>query len=193
MQCLILSGVTVLLDLAACRRERLSVNLIFAANAFGFAQQVPSEQVASVLMPTSPPSTLPPSTSLVALLLTVSVATSISSSVATSVATEGMSPVGASSSTSTDTNQRPALTDRRLRDALVGGETIMLLQTHDADARQLDASIQHLDGSAASAQSVLAGLALGKFHPQPLAVPLFADVTVVNQLSTPAWRLRSAS
>ena len=185
MQCLILSGVTVLLDLAACRRERLSVNLIFAANAFGFAQQVPSEQVASVLMPTSTPSTLPPSTSLVALLLTVSVATS--------VATEGMSPVGASSSTSTDTNQRPALTDRRLRDALVGGETIMLLQTHDADARQLDASIQHLDGSAASAQSVLAGLALGKFHPQPLAFPLFADVTVVNQLSTPAWRLRSAS
>ena len=112
MQCLILSGVTVLLDLAACRRERLSVNLIFAANAFGFAQQVPSEQVASVLMPTSPPSTLPPSTSLVALLLTVSVATSISSSVTApdipSVATEGMSPVGASSSTSTDTNQRPA-------------------------------------------------------------------------------------
>ncbi|MCX6042334.1 MAG: hypothetical protein NTV69_14485, partial [Caldilinea sp.] len=63
------------------------------------------------MMPTSPPSTSP-----VALLLTVSVATSISSSVtapvipsvATEVATEGMSPVGASSSTSTDTNQRPA-------------------------------------------------------------------------------------
>ena len=63
----------------------------------------------------------------------------------------------------------------------------------DGDAWQLDASIQHLDGSAESAQSVLAGLALGKFHPQPLAFPLFADVPVVNQLSTPAWRLRSAS
>jgi hypothetical protein len=44
------------------RRESLRCHrrscLIFAANAFGFAQQVPSEQVASVLMPTSPPSTL---------------------------------------------------------------------------------------------------------------------------------------
>jgi hypothetical protein len=65
----------------------------------------------------------------------------------------------------------------------------MLLQTHDADARQLDASIQHLDGSAASAQSVLAGLALGKFHPQPLAFPLFADVTVVNRSLEIAQRI----
>ena len=190
MQCLILSGVTVLLDLAACRRERLSVNLIFAANAFGFAQQVPSEQVASVLMPTSPPSTLPPSTSLVALLLTVSVATSISSSVATSVATEGMSPVGASSSTSTDTNQRPARSRivacvMRLS---VGRQSCSFRRTTPMRGNWMHPS-NTLMVQRQAPSPCLRVLRLGNSIRSPLRSPFLRT----RQLSTAAWRLRSAS
>ena len=58
----------------------------------------------------------------------------------------------------------------------------MLLQTHDADARQLDASIQHLDGSGEAPSPCLRVLRLGNSIRSPLR-SLFLRT---RQLSTPA-------